>query len=108
MKSDKGYLVVMPDSMYSERALNVMDKCFKEVTIRPQEAKKHALEFLEKCNLDNLASQVKKKRTNTAGVLCGEDAKTRGSVQSYRFETGLLAVYALVLPSKDARDVERE
>lgn len=47
MKSDKGYLVVMPDSMYSERALNVVDKCFKEVTIRPQEAKKHALEFLE-------------------------------------------------------------
>lgn len=76
VKSDKeGYLVVLPDNMYSGKAWDVMHKCFEEIKVKPQELKKSAVELLKKYELDKLASLLKKRKgPNTGSVLRSKDA----------------------------------
>lgn len=53
VKLDKeGYLVVLPDNMYSGKAWEVVHKCFEAVKVKPQELKKCTVGLLEKCELD--------------------------------------------------------
>lgn len=69
VKSDKeGYLVVMPDDLYSSKAWNVMHKCFEEVKVKPQELKKRAVELLKNYGLEKMVSLMKKEKGLTLEV----------------------------------------
>lgn len=82
VEADKeGMLVVLPDTMYLEKASMAVKKCFSETKINVKSVKRRAVELLEQSNQEKLAAEVK----NTKGLKLDVFSQRRHISKVFRF-----------------------